>query len=71
MILEGVEKWYQKEKTRGGMGFLELIWEHIRAQSGLADTPKEKLKNNWHFMVLEYNTDRHALASTGAAGQDT
>ena len=32
---------------------------------------KKKIKQSWHYMVLAYNTDRDALASTGAAGHDT
>ena len=53
------------------MGFQEFVWEHIRAQPGLEDTPKKKIKESWRYMVLVYNTDRDAPASTGAAGHDT
>ena len=53
------------------MGFLEFVWEHIRAQPGLEDTPKKKIKESWHYIVLAYNIDCDALASTGAAGHDT
>ena len=53
------------------MGFLEFVWEHIRAQPGLEDTPKKKIKESWHYMVLAYITDSDAFASTGAAGHNT
>ena len=53
------------------MGFLELVWKHIRAQPGLEDMPKKKIKENWHYMVLAYNTNHDDLATTGAAGHDT
>ena len=44
-ILNGMEDWYGKERTRGQMGFNDAVYNYVLMVPGLQGTKQDKVKN--------------------------
>ena len=50
-ILDGMEDWYGKERTRGQMGFNDAVYNYILMVPGLQGTKRDKLKNALTYLI--------------------
>lgn len=68
-ILDGMEIWYGKDRTRGQVGFIEHVYNFVLEVPGLQDVKKEKVRHALNYLVSKYKDDQAALGTSGNDGE--